>query len=347
MKRSSAIAVRGDLIRVGIFAVIGVVIITLLGIQLSGTQFNDESNYAAAFTDVSGLRAGDEVRAAGVRVGSVEDIALADGVPRITFTVDKNVSMTDDVHAAVRYKNLIGDRYLELSKAGESIVLLAPGATIPATRTSPALDLDSLLNGFQPLFQGLQPDQINQLSQELITVLQGEGGTIQDLLGHIGSLTSTLADRDQVIGSVITNMNSVLGTVNQHGSEFSVTLSRLQQLVSGLAADRQVLGSSLDRIASLTGSFNTMLEQVRPSLRSTVDQFGRTITNVDADKGELDQNLKDLVDFYTRASRIGAYGSFTNAYLCGLQIKLTGPDGKTIYTPWIDSNSSSERCRDN
>lgn len=346
MKRSSAIAVRGELVRVTIFAVVGVAIIALLAVQLSGTRFNDEDRYSAAFTDVSGLRSGDEVRAAGVRVGEVDDISLDDGVPHVTFSVDKNVAMTDDIHAAVRYKNLIGDRFLELSKAGESTAPLPPGSTIPASRTSPALDLDSLLGGFRPLFQGLQPDQVNQLSRELITVLQGEGGTIQDLLAHIGGLTNGLADRDQVIGRVITNMNVVLGTVSRHDDDFSATLSRLQVLISGLAADRRVIGTSLDRIAAVTGSFTELLDQARPSLKSTVDQFGRTIANVDADKSELDRNLNDLVDFYTRASRIGAYGSFTNAYLCSLQIKLTGPDGKTIYTPWIDSNSGSARCRD-
>jgi phospholipid/cholesterol/gamma-HCH transport system substrate-binding protein len=347
MKRSSAIAVRGDLVRVAVFAAVGVVIVVMLAVQLSGVTFSDQDSYSASFTDVSGLHEGDEVRVAGVRVGEVEGISIVDDVPHVTFAVDKGLPMTDDVHIAVRYKNLVGDRYLELSKVGSSETPLRSGTTIPAARTSPALDLDALLGGFQPLFQGLQPDQINQLSQELINVLQGEGGTVQDLLAHIGGLTNSLADRDQVIGSVITNMNSVLGTVNQHDTEFSTTLSQLQQLISGLAADRQTIGSSLGKIASVADSFTALLNQARPPLKSTVDQFGRTIANVDAGKAELDQNLRDLVDFYTRGTRIGAYGSFTNAYLCALQIKFTGPDGKTVYTPWIDSNSSSERCRGN
>ena len=347
MKRSSAIAVRGDLVRVAVFAVVGVVIVAMLGVQLSGTTFSDQNTYSAAFTDVSGLRGGDEVRVAGVRVGQVGDISITDDVPRVTFAVDKDMPITDDVHVQVRYKDLLGDRYLELSKVGSSNTPQAPGMAIPVSRTAPALDLDALLNGFEPLFQGLQPDQLNQLSQELVNVLQGEGGTIRGLLGHIGDLTNSLADRDQVIGSVITNLNDVLSTVNQHDNEFSTTLTQLQQLISGLAADRQTIGSSLDKIASVADSFTTLLDQARPAVKSTVDEFGRTIANVDADKNQLDQNLSDLVDFYTRGTRIGAYGSFTNAYLCALQIKLTGPDGKTIYTPWIDPNSGNQRCRDN
>ena len=347
MKRSSAIAVRGDLIRVAVFAVVGIVIVAMLAIQLSGTTYSDSNTFSASFTDVSGLRGGDEVRVAGVRVGQVEDVGITDDVPRVVFTVDKAMPVTDDVHAQVRYKDLLGDRYLELSKVGSSATPQPAGSTIPVSRTAPALDLDALLNGFQPLFQGLQPDQLNQLSQELINVLQGEGGTVQELLAHIGGLTNSLADRDQVIGSVITNVNDVLGTVNQHDTEFSTTLTQLQELISGLAADRQTIGSSLDKIASVAGSFTTLLDQARPALKTTVDQFGRTIATVDADKNELNQNLSDLADFYARVPRIGTYGSFTNAYLCGLQIKFTGPDGKTMYTPWIDPNNGDKRCRGN
>ncbi|AIJ24669.1 MULTISPECIES: MCE family protein [Amycolatopsis methanolica group] len=346
MKRSSAVAVRGDLVRVAIFAIVGLLVIALLAVQLSGTRFSGEEVYGASFHDVSGLRPGDEVRVAGVRVGAVEDIAFADGVPRVTFTVDRSLPMTDDVHATVRYKNLLGDRFLELSAQGGATGRMAPGETIPVARTAPAADLDALLGGFQPLFQGLQPDQVNQLSQELITVLQGQGGTVQGLLGHIGELTNSLADRDQVIGDLVTNLNQVLGTVDQHDQEFAVALTQLSDLMSGLAADRQALGSSLQEVATMAGSFTDLLEQARPPLRSAVDEFGRTIANVNAGKDELEFNLNELVDFYTRGSRIGAYGTFTNAYLCGLQIKLTGPDGNTIYTPWIDSNSGSERCGD-
>ncbi len=100
----------------------------------------------------------------------------------------------------MRYKNLIGDRYLELSDGNGQGNPLPDGATIPAQRTSPALDLDTLLNGFKPLFTGLDPTQINAVSTEIIQVFQGESGTVSSLLTTVGALTSTLADRDQLIG---------------------------------------------------------------------------------------------------------------------------------------------------
>src|SRR3546814_19361494 len=78
---------------------------------------------------------------------------------------------------------------------------------MPVDQTSPALDLDLLLGGFKPLLRSLDPQQVNDLSGALLQVLQGQGGTLVSLLGNTSSFTSTLADRDQLIGDVITNLN--------------------------------------------------------------------------------------------------------------------------------------------
>lgn len=345
MRRSSAISVKGDLLRVGLFVVSGIVILAMLAVQLSGAQFTDKRVYRAAFTDVAGLEEGDEVRVAGVRVGEVDEINLVDNKPHVAFSVERGIEVTDDVHVVVRYKNLLGDRFLELSKNGDSSAPIDPGTVIPVSKTAPALDLDALLNGFQPLFEGLDAGQVNELAQNLITVLQGQGGTVESLLDHIGRLTNGLADRDQVIGRLVTNMGDVLTTLDKRGGQLSGTLTRLQKVVSGLAKDRKVLGESLDELGTMADSFTDLLVSSRKPLKRSVAELGRLTKQLDKDKDELEFNITELVDFYVRASRIGAYGSFTNAYLCGLQVKFTGPDGKTMYTPWIDSNTSSERCR--
>src|SRR5213078_4445270 len=90
---------------------------------------------------------------------------------------------------------------------------LKQNALIPLVQTKPALDLTILFGGFQPLLQALSPQDVNRVSYEIIQVFQGEGGTVESLLSHVASLTSSLADKDAVIGSVIDNLTKVLGTV--------------------------------------------------------------------------------------------------------------------------------------
>ncbi len=83
-----------------------------------------------------------------------------------------------------------------------------------------------LFNGFQPLFQALNPEQVNELSMNLVQVLQGEGGTVQGLLAKTASLTNTLADRDQLIGQVVTNLGQTLDTVDQRHQQLNTLVSR-------------------------------------------------------------------------------------------------------------------------
>ena len=129
---------------------------------------------------------------------------------------------------------------------------LKDGATLGLDHTQSALDLTVLFNGFKPLFAALSPKDVNELSGNIISVLQGEGGNINSLLAKTASLTSTLADRDEVIGRTITNLNAVLGTVDAHDAALKQLIDQLQRFISGLAADRKTIGASLTNINSLT-----------------------------------------------------------------------------------------------
>lgn len=341
MRHKSAIHVTGPLINLCIFTVICSVVMVGLAIQLSGTRFTDERVYRAEFGNVSALKGGDHVRIAGVRVGQVRDVVIEDGTPYVEFGIDHDVALPRGVRAVVLYQNLLGDRYLELADGAGPQGTLAEGDTIPRSQTAPALDLDALMNGFQPLFQGLQPDEINKLSTELIAVLQGEGGTVRDLLTHVGSLTDTLADQDETLGRFLKNFNRVIGTVNRHGDQFSDGLTQLQKLTSGLARDRGEIGASFDKIAQITGSFAAVLRDVRPSLQGTVNHSTRTLAAVDRNKELLDENLRHLPQFYTEFTRLGVRGSFTAGMACSLRLKLSGSDGP-VYTPWLEN--PNDRC---
>ena len=123
---------------------------------------------------------------------------------------------------------------------------------------------------------------MNQLSFEMIQVFQGEGGTVESLLGHVASLTSSLADKDAVIGSVIDDLNTVVGTVAARDQQLSDLVVSLQQFVSGLSADRDAIFDSLQTIDGLAVSTTGLLDQAsgptgrrHPGPRRPVDEPGR------------------------------------------------------------------------
>ncbi|MBY6682960.1 MCE family protein [Rhodococcus sp. BP-316] len=334
---------RGKLVRLTSFVVTMTLVLAALVVVFGQVRFDSTSTHRALFTSASGLRSGEFVRVAGVEVGSVGAVDVVDNDHAVVeFDVTDAYTVTESTTATIRYQNLVGDRYLELADTAGDAAPLAAGATIPVDRTSPALDLDRLLGGFQPLFSGLDPSTVNRVTGELVDVFQGQGGTVASVLARLASLTSSLADRDEVIGQLITNLRTTLATLAGRQDEVSLAIDSAQTLVSGLAADTRTWGEALTSIDSSAATIGDLLVDARPPLDTTVDQLQRTAAQLDAGKDTIASITTRLPDTYASLSRLGAYGNFFNYYLCGIRLKIDTPDGQGLTTPLIGQNTG--RC---
>ncbi len=334
---------RSNTVRLSIFAFVMVLIFAALTVVFSQYRFGSADGYRAVFTSASGLKSGDKVRIAGVPVGAVKDVEIGDGhLAEVAFDVDSKYRLLTSSGATVRYENLVGDRYLEILEGPGGTEPLDDGGTIPVAQTAPALDLDLLLGGFKPLLRGLDPKQVNDLSGALLHVMQGQGGTLVSLLGSTTSFTNTLADRDQLIGDVITNLNTTLGTIDDQGEQFETTIDSLQQLISGLAEDRDPIGDAIPRLAGATGDLAGLLQATRPYIQAMIAETNRTVTQLDLGKDNIDQVLTRLPTDYKKLIRVGSYGSFFQFYLCANTFKFSAPDGQTLLLPTAKQDTG--RC---
>jgi phospholipid/cholesterol/gamma-HCH transport system substrate-binding protein len=248
--------VTGPLAKLIAFGLVTVLASYVLLSTITNAGYGEQVVYRAQFTDVAGLVEGDEVRIAGVRVGQVVGIGLADQTDRpvaeVELEVSSDVPLPAAVEATIRYRNLVGQRYIALTEGdGSGGRELEENGLIPLAQTKPALDLTTLFGGFQPLLQALSPADMNRLSFEIIQVFQGEGGTVQSLLSHVASLSDSLADKDAVIGDMIDNLTTVLGSVAARDQQLSNLIVSLQQFVTGLASDREAIFDSLQTIDEL------------------------------------------------------------------------------------------------
>jgi phospholipid/cholesterol/gamma-HCH transport system substrate-binding protein len=306
------------------FAAVVALATTVLGMTIANAQGGARTGYSATFTDASGLLPGDDVRIAGVVVGSVDRVAVVDRrLAKVDFSVDAGQPIPASATAAILYKNLIGQRFLSLGQgAGATGAMLKAGDTIPVGHTTPPLNLTTLFNGFQPLFAALDPQQVNALSMEIVQVLQGEGGTVEALLASTSSLTSAIADRDQVIGQVVDNLNQVLQAVNSRDDELANLVTTLRQLVSGLAADRQPIGAAIASIGDLTQVTAGFLTDARPGLRSDIAALGDLSTQLDAGGPTIEKYLQTAPGKLNTIARAASYGSWFQFYLCGVSGKV-------------------------
>uniref|UniRef100_A0AAU2UYG8 MCE family protein n=1 Tax=Streptomyces sp. NBC_00003 TaxID=2903608 RepID=A0AAU2UYG8_9ACTN len=327
MKRRS---IAGPLVKSLVFILVTALATTVLALSIANTGMGDTRTYKARFTDTTGLIEGDSVRIAGVKVGQVDGVEVVDRrLAQVTFSVRRSRTLPGTATASIKYLNMVGQRYIELGRGTGAVgATLAPGATIPVERTTPALDLTQLFNGFQPLFEGLSPKDVNQLAGSIVRVLQGEGGTVDSLLKHIGSLTTTVAAKDKVIGEVVTNLNAVLTTVNDREAGFNDLVVTLRQLVSGFAGDRKPLGEAIAAMGDLTTVTAALFEDGRAPLKDDIKQLGRLSSHLAESAPQIEDFLRKTPDKMRAITRIASYGSWLNLYLCEAKVSgVTTEDG--------------------
>lgn len=333
----------GALWRLIVFALICAVGTFGLFMVFAQLRFERENDYNAEFTNVTGLKKGDFVRIAGVEVGKVRQIAIRpDNVVLVTFSAQESVVLTQGSKAAIRYDNVIGDRYLQLQEGAGSIAPLQPGQTIPADRTEPALDLDALIGGFRPLFRALDPAQVNLLTGQLIDAFQGQGAAIGSFLAQTAAFTNTLADRDALIGQVIVNLSTVLGSLSDQSDQFDKAVTSLAGMMERLAARRADISNSVAYTDAAARSVADLLQTVRPPFNNTVAQSDRANSIVIDDRDYFDDLIDTLPDAYQQLSRQGMYGDFFTFYICEAVLKLNGKGGNPVYVRV--ANQPTGRC---
>lgn len=332
----------GDAVKLVVFIVVTTLATGLLAITIGNLSFGDTKEYKAVFSNATGVVKGDDVRIAGVKVGTVGGIEIHQRNKAIvSFDVDSDTQLTASTLAAIRYRNLVGQRYLAISQGVGSPSLLQEGETIPLDRTAPALDLTVLFNGFKPLFEALSPDDVNQLAYEIITVFQGEGGTLESLLAHTASVTSTLASRDQIIGALIENLNQVMVTLGNRDAELSDLLIKLRTFVSGLSSDREAILGSLESVSDLAVQTSGLVTGIRQPLVKDIKELRGVAGTLDRNKAELDRAIQVLPIKLEKIGRTAIYGSWFNFYLCNFKGQVRLPGGSAIP---IDYSAGSARC---
>lgn len=307
------------------------------------SRFQEEQVFKAEFTNVNGLDIDDFVRIAGVEVGKVKGISInSDAHAVVEFSADPSVVLTQGTRAAVRWANPFGDRFLALEEGVGGLGRLDPGQIIPVQRTVPALDLDALLGGFRPLFRALNPEQVNALTSQLISAFQGQGATVGSFLTQAAAFTNTMADRDQLIGEVIDNLNTVVGTLSGQSDQVGRAVDALSAIMTGLAERKSDISSAIAYTNVSSATIADLLDQARKPLADTVTQTERTADIVVADHEYFDNLVNTLPDAYRKMTRLGLYGDFFSFYLCDVILKLNGKGGQPVYVKAAGQDSG--RC---
>ncbi|WP_299560811.1 MCE family protein [uncultured Mycolicibacterium sp.] len=332
-------------LKFGAFATVMVLLSAGLFVIFSQYRSGSTHGYSAVFEDSSSLKPGDSVRVAGIRVGTVRRVDLQpDNTVLVSFDADDHVRLTEGTRIAVRYLNLVGDRYLELIDSPGAARIVPPGTRFGPDRTEPALDLNLLLGGLKPVIQGLDPDDVNALTHSLIQILQGQGGDLEALFARTASFTDTLAAHGDTVQQLIDSLNDVLQVLADDGDRFVAAVDGLERLVSGLAAERDPIGEAIGALDDGSAALARLLTEGRPALSGSVDQLSRLapLLSGETELARLDLLMQKTPQNYRKLVRLGSYGSWLNLYICGVSVRVTDLQGRTAHFPWVIQNTG--RC---
>lgn len=338
---------RGQLLRLSLLVAVGVLAATVVANTLFVPVSGPTDSYSARFTDVEGLAPGSDVTLAGVRVGRVESVQFTSAGPGggsaealVDFEVESDRVLGEKVEAAIRYGDMLGVRYLALSapeSAGGGV--LPPGATIPTSRTTPPVDLTALMNGFKPLFEAIDPADVNELARTVVGAFQGQGDTIESLLVRVAEVAANLADHEAVFTQLVANLDAVLGSVNERGAQVERLIEGLTDL-SATAAERndQLIALLADGSSAVSAAVAMMQISLEPMNRS-IDQLNATTESWIPNTATFNTSMTELPRFAGAINRIGDYGGWLNLYMCNFTLKAGEAEAN------IFGAAHSEVCR--
>lgn len=276
-------SVRGVAFRFGSFVLVSGFLTWWIAGQIAGSDPSDAVVLSARFDDVSGLVEGDDVRLAGIPIGRVTDVGVEGGEAVVVFRVDAAVDIPSDSAVVVRWRNLIGQRFVSI-RPGVARELVDDGAELAAT--TDVVDLGRIVNQLSPLAQSVGPDQVNRILNALVVAFENNEAPFDELLRDLDSLTAMLADREQLLAQMQTDFATIADTLADRDEQIAAMVANLSSISGALDGTDQLLARALDEFGAFSASADTLLSRSSADLSAVLTQLP-VITGTIADDLDL------------------------------------------------------------
>ncbi len=314
-------------IKLLVFVAVCTVITLYLAFTIGNIQlFQHRYKLTATFEDVSGLLANDNVKVAGVPVGKVTGIKIVDGRARVTFNVRDNVNVPTDSKVGIRWRNLLGQRYVYIYP-GTASTMLEDKASIPLDRTISVVDLGELFNRLGPIVKAIEPAKVNAFLDTVVAALDGNEAKVRQAISDLAVLTKGIASRDLAIQRLIENSNAVAAAINSRDAEIRTVLDNLVTIAGTFSDNTEVLDQAVTELGDFSQNLGSLLSANRgevdraiTNLHTLVELVRTKLPTVDRVLGNLDETARAFFN----SSR---YGEWLNQVI---------PCGRVGYDPAVD-----------
>lgn len=269
--------------------------------------------YSADFSEAGGLKPGDAVRIAGVRVGKVNDVGLDNGHVKVDFKVKSDSDFGTQTGAAIKVQTLLGQMYLDLQPAGGG--QLPKGAEIPVSRTSSPYDVVKAFSGLADTAGKIDTDQLAAAMTTLSNLTRTTPKSFQAAIRGVAALSSNIAAKDQRINTLLQNLDKVTGVLDQRDQDIVDLMKDSASLFNALQAKQQAIHTLLTSTTTLSVELGKLIDQSRADLKPTLASLQTVIDVITKNDDNLDATLRLMAPFYRDFSQVLGNGPWFDSYI--------------------------------
>ena len=319
---------KATLFKVIAFSVVCTIFTLILGVRLANIRlFADETAYEAEFDNAAGVGKGDSVKIAGVDVGRVESTRIEDGTAVVRFSVDDSVELTEQSSAAIRWRNVLGQRFLYVYP-GEGGRPLHEGDRIPLSQTEAAGDVGELLNNLGPILRAIDPAKANRFLDSINTALTGNEATARRLIANGSSLASDLADMDDQMAAMVGSSDEILAAFAAQDDSIDSILNNLNSVGGELQKTTHDLNTVITDFASVQRHIKVLLRENRGEIDSTLGDLETVARTLASNRRNLARTLCTTPVGVASYLQTSSWGEWFNVRI--VEVLLQDQQSKTI-----------------
>jgi phospholipid/cholesterol/gamma-HCH transport system substrate-binding protein len=278
-------------------------------------------HFSAAFSEAGGLKKGDDVRIAGVKVGKVDSVDLAGAHVRVDFTVTEPVRFGQDSGASVRMKTLLGQKYLSVEPAGSG--QLKEHSEIPLQRTVSSYDIVDAFTDLTTTEEDIDTDQLAKSLRTLSDTFKDSPPQVRDALNGLTRLSRTVASRDGELKRLLASANSVSGTVAERNKAVESIIKDADLLMVELNARRDAIHTLFTNTSAMAEQITGLVRENRAQLKPALDQLTQVLAVLQKHEQDLDQTIRAMAPFTRMFANVLGNGRWFDTYIQNLTTPVT------------------------
>ena len=269
--------------------------------------------YYASFSEAGGLKANDEVRIAGVRVGKVEEVELAGDHVRVRFRVEEDAEFGQETQAAIKVKTLLGAMFLALEPAGEG--QMSEDYEIPVERTTSPYDVVEAFSGLAETSGDIDTDQLAESLTTLADLTRNTPEEFRAALDGVSALSANIADKNDEINTLLKNLHTVSTVLDERDEDIIALMRDADVLFRALVQRREAIHNLLVSTSRLSRELTLLVEQSRADLKPALTHLESVLQVLNKNEDNIDNSLRLMAPFYRVFANTLGTGPWFDTYI--------------------------------